>query len=134
MIEPAMLQEMLAQAARMRDRSYAPYSDYEVGAVVMGKSGRLYAGCNIENAAYGSSMCAERVAIYKAISEGEFGIRAVVITGAGEELPHPCGACLQVMSEFDLQNEPVYIVVECNGHFEVNTLADYLPMPFRFEV
>ncbi len=134
MIETEQFEKMLEKAKKAHNRAYAPYSDYEVGAAVMGASGKIYTGCNIENAAYGSTMCAERVAIFKAISEGEYSIRAIAIYAEGEEMPHPCGACLQVMSEFDVEEPSMTIALENNGEIETHTLKEYLPMPFKFEV
>ena len=133
MSETEQFEKMLKKAKAACNRAYAPYSDYYVGAAVMGASGKIYAGCNIENAAYGSTMCAERVAIFKAISEGDNGIRAIVICSEGEEFPYPCGACLQVMSEFNEEGSMV-IALENGGEIEAHALKELLPMPFKFEV
>ncbi|NLN76805.1 MAG: cytidine deaminase [Armatimonadetes bacterium] len=134
MVDPSDVEEMCRLARENRYRAYAPYSDYGVGAAVLGKSNKIYTGFNIENGAYGSSMCAERVAIFKAISEGEEGIKAIVICADGEEPPHPCGACLQVMSEFDVEELSMLIVLVNNREIEAHALEDYLPMPFKLEV
>lgn len=98
MDNPVNHDELLRQATRVRDHAYAPYSNYPVGAAVLGISGRVYVGCNVENASYGLSICAERAAIFKAISEGEreFEALAVVTSNGGT----PCGACRQVFLEF----------------------------------
>jgi len=125
---------MLAAAMDSRQRAYAPYSEYHVGAAVMGGSGKVYLGCNVENASYGLTICAERVAICKAISEGEDEIRAVVIAVEDDEVPRPCGACLQVMAEFAPEDEPVPIMTAAgDGTYDLYMLDDYLPMPFRLE-
>ena len=130
----AQLLAMLAAAMDCRQRAYAPYSEYRVGAAVMGGSGKTYLGCNVENASYGLTICAERVAICKAISEGEDQIRAVVISVEDEEVPRPCGACLQVISEFAPEDEPVPIMTAAgDGTYDLYMLDDYLPMPFRLE-
>jgi cytidine deaminase len=108
-------------------RAYAPYSNYPVGAVVRTRSGRIFTGCNVENAAYPTSMCAERIAIYKAISEGEkeFDVIAVATPNGGT----PCGGCRQVMAEFGL--DTVVLVANCEGHLVLETtVAGLLPGAF----
>jgi cytidine deaminase len=92
------LEELVALARQVRRNAYAPYSHYAVGAAVLAESGKMYGGCNIENAAYPSGLCAERVAIFKAASEGERKITAMVVVTSN--LGSPCGACRQVLSEF----------------------------------
>ena len=87
-----------AQAAR--EKAFAPYSKFKVGAALKTKSGKIYTGCNIENASYGLTMCAERVAIYKAISEGENEFTEIVVVADTDELTSPCGACRQIIWEF----------------------------------
>lgn len=111
-------------ARRARLKAYAPYSKYKVGAAVLAKSGKIYSGCNVENAAYPSGLCAERVAIFKAVSEGEreFVALAVVTSNSGS----PCGACRQVFSEF-AQNEAVIILASAQGkQFKQFTMAEIL--------
>jgi cytidine deaminase len=128
--EPRLL-AMMAAARDQLNRAYAPYSEFKVGAAVLGGSGRVYLGCNVENASYGLSVCAERVAIFKAISEGETEIRAVVVCVDGDQPARPCGACLQVMAEFSPRDEPTTIVTcSPDGTCARATLTDYLPMPF----
>jgi len=131
-VEKAMLLAMMAAAKDVRERAYAPYSGFKVGAAVVGGTGKkVYLGCNVENASYGLTLCAERVAICRAISEGEKTISAVVVVG-GEKAPaRPCGACLQVMAEFAPKNEPL-VIVTCTASdtYTQATLADYLPIPF----
>lgn len=97
--------ELIALAYEARERAYAPYSDFRVGAALLAASGKVYPGCNIENASYGPSNCAERTAFFKAVSEGERAFEAIAIVGgAGEqrtgEMCAPCGVCRQVMMEF----------------------------------
>ena len=133
-IDKKQLCDLIGLAREARERAYAPYSGYRVGATVLGGSGKTYAGCNVENASYGLTVCAERVAILKAVSEGEREIQAIVIVAGGNEIPRPCGACLQVMAEFATPDEPLQILVaSVDGACEVHALADYLPMPFRLE-
>ncbi len=115
MVDRAQLLAMMAAAMGQRERAYSPYSEYRVGAAVMGGSGKVYLGCNVENASYGLTMCAERVAVLKAISEGETQIQAVAIAVEAEEMPRPCGACLQVISEFAPEDEPLLILTTAGG-------------------
>lgn len=120
-------QSLIDLANEARRRAYVPYSKYPVGAALRTKSGRLYTGVNVENAAYPQTMCAERIAIFKAVSEGEteFEIIAVVTNNGGS----PCGGCRQVMAEFGLDT----IVLMANGHGELvneSTVNDLLPGAF----
>ena len=111
-------------------RAYSPYSHYQVGAALRTKSGRIYTGCNIKNAAYPVSICAERVAIFKAISDGEkeFEVIAVVTRDGGS----PCGSCRQVMSEFGL--DTVVLIADENGHVVTETtVGGLLPGAFTSE-
>ena len=120
--------QKLVQAAIVARRwAYAPYSDYFVGAAVLTASGRIYDGANVENAAYPTSMCAERVAIFKAISEGDRQVEAVaVVTSNGGT---PCGACRQVMAEFSL--DAVVLIANDKGKIlEETTVRDLLPGAF----
>jgi cytidine deaminase len=117
-------------ANEARCRAYAPYSKYQVGVALRTKSGRIFTGCNVENAAYPTSMCAERVAIFKAVSEGEkeFEVIAVATPNGGS----PCGGCRQVMAEFGLDT----IVLIANGEGRLvteTTVGGLLPMAFTPE-
>jgi cytidine deaminase len=115
----------LAQEARRR--AYAPYSNFPVGAVLRTRSGRIFTGCNVENAAYPASMCAERTAIFKAVSEGEkeFDVIAVVSSTGGT----PCGGCRQVMAEFGL--DTLVLVADTDGRLVLETsVAGLLPEAF----
>src|ERR1700752_865511 len=91
---------LIASAKTAREHAHAPYSNFRVGAAVRAKSGRIFSGCNVENASYGLTLCAERVAIFKAISEGERGFDAVAVVTDKDELTPPCGACRQIIWEF----------------------------------
>lgn len=120
-------QSLIDLANEARRRAYVPYSNYPVGASLRTKSGRLYTGVNVENAAYPQTMCAERVAIFKAVSEGEteFEIIAVVTNNGGS----PCGGCRQVMAEFGLDT----VVLLANGEGKLvkeTTVNDLLPEAF----
>jgi cytidine deaminase len=114
-------------ANEARRRAYAPYSNYQVGAALRTKSGRLYTGCNVENAAYPHAMCAERVAIFKAVSDGEkeFEVIAVVTPNGGS----PCGGCRQVLAEFGL--ETVVLLADSSGRLlQETTVGELLPAAF----
>jgi len=116
---------LMEEARKAMKTAYAPYSNFRVGAAVLGKSGKVYIGCNIENASYGLSICAERVAIHKAISERE-GISAVaVVSESGNS--QPCGSCRQVMVEFN-PNADVYFLK--NNEIVTTTASQLLPEPF----
>ena len=93
-------QQLIRRAMEAREKAYAPYSQFAVGAAVLTKDGQVYLGCNIENASYGATNCAERTAIFKAVSEGEKEILAVAIYSPNADSCYPCGACRQVLYEF----------------------------------
>ncbi len=118
---------LVAGARQARQHAYAPYSKYTVGAAVLAGSGSIYLGANVENAAYPSGMCAERVALFEAASRGERDIQAVaVVTENGGA---PCGACRQVLAEFGLQTE--VILADATGHVSSRTtLRELLPHAF----
>ena len=118
--------ELIDLARKVRKKAYAPYSRYKVGAALLGKSGTVYTGCNVENASYGHTVCAERTAVLKAVSEGEteFEALALVTKNGGS----PCGACRQVLSEF-APKLTVYIA-DKNGDYRTTTLSKLLPDSF----
>ena len=122
-----MLDALIARAMAVRENAYAPYSNYRVGAALMGGSGEIYEGANVENAVYPLGMCAERSAIFKAVSAGERVIRFLAV--ATENGGSPCGACRQVISEF---GEDVMIVaVDADGKVVLETsIAELLPFSF----
>jgi len=123
---------LVEKAIEARQKAYAPYSKFSVGAAVMGADGNIYTGCNIENVSYGMTMCAERTAIFKMVSEGCTQFDAIAIV-AGENATDgaPCGACRQVMGEFaaDLEKTKV-ILAALNGDYIVETVASLMPYPF----
>lgn len=122
-------QELMKLALEAREQAYVPYSKFKVGASLLSGDGRIFTGCNIENAAYGPTNCAERTAIFKAVSEGVrlFSALAVVADTSGPV--SPCGVCRQVMAEFFAPDTPVYLG-NLQGDLEVTTLEDLLPGAF----
>jgi cytidine deaminase len=120
------LEDLVSLSKEARRRAYAPYSRFAVGAALRTASGREYTGCNVENASYGLSMCAERVAVFKAVSEGEFDFQALAVVS--ETMASPCGACRQVLAEFGLDTRVVIADME-NGR-KVLTVGDLLPAAF----
>ena len=124
--------ELMAIAAEARKASYSPYSGFKVGAALLGKSGKVYTGCNVENAAYTPTNCAERTALFKAVSEGERGFTAIAIVGGkGEETADfcaPCGVCRQVLAEFC--DGDFTVVLGSPEHYEVFSFAQLLPFSF----
>ena len=129
-IDPERLVDLAREARKM---SYSPYSHFAVGAALLCGSGKIYTGCNIENSAYSPTCCAERVAFFKAISEGERDFRAIAVVGGGVGKPEkfcpPCGVCRQVMSEFvDGKEFKIYLV---RGEaIEEYTMSEILPLAF----
>ena len=121
------LMEKAKEASKM---SYSQFSKFAVGAGVLTKIGKIYSGCNIENSSFGMTICAERCAIFKAISEGEKEILAVAIYSPKEDDCYPCGACRQVMYEFQGENE-IEIITEKNGELNIKKLSDFLPYGFK---
>lgn len=124
-------EELIEHAARARAFAYAPYSTFAVGAALLTTDGRVFTGCNIENASYGLTMCAERVALFKAVSEGAAQFLRIAIVADAAAAVSPCGACRQVLWEFC----PDIIVISANlkGQRRVQPLRDLLPEPFEGE-
>ncbi len=128
-------QQLIKLALEARENAYAPYSHFMVGAALLTKEGQVYTGCNIENASYGATNCAERTAIFKAVSEGakEFVKIAIVGGKEGEEITdfaYPCGVCRQVMAEFCDVKEMTVLVAKSENEFVEKTLDELLPMSF----
>ena len=125
-------QQLILCAVEARKMSYSPYSNFKVGAALLGKSGKVYTGCNVENAGYSPTNCAERTAVFKAVSEGEREFDAIaVVGGKGEELAPlcaPCGVCRQVLAEFC--DGDFKIVLGTPENLQVCTLAQLLPYSF----
>ena len=128
----AVSSRLVAAARAARKKAYAPYSKYRVGAAIATKSGRVYIGCNVENASYGATICAERSAICQMIAAGDRDPVACVVASAGEVAASPCGVCRQVLAEF-ARDMPIALVVESKrGTRRRDTsLATLLPDAFR---
>ena len=126
---------LMVQAQKARENSYSPYSHFRVGAALLTKSGKVYTGCNIENAGYSATNCAERTAIFKAVSEGERDFEAIAIIGGREgetaAFCAPCGVCRQVIAEFCKKD--FKIVLGNEDKLEVYTLETLLPFAFTDE-
>ncbi len=129
------IQKLIAEAATARQKAYAPYSHYQVGAALLTGDGQIITGCNIENAAYGPSNCAERTAFFKAVSEGVRDFRAIAVVGSPEgdmltQYAYPCGVCRQVMMEFCHPEKFQIIVAQSEEAYRVMTLRQLLPEGF----
>lgn len=124
--------DLAIKAMEARERAYAPYSNFKVGAAVLTEDDAVYTGCNIENASYGATNCAERTAIYKAVSEGHKVIKAIAIVGDMSTHTYPCGICRQVIAEFASKNIEIILVKNENDYI-VKTLNEILPGAFTKE-
>ena len=128
------IKKMIEIALSQLAYSYTPYSDFKVGAALLGKNGRIYTGCNIENAAYTPTNCAERTAFFKAVSEGVLEFDAICIVGGMnkklEEYAVPCGVCRQVMMEFCDPEEFQIILATSEEQYEIFTLKELFPLGF----
>ncbi|MCQ2477147.1 MAG: cytidine deaminase [Clostridia bacterium] len=125
--------ELIFLAFEAMEKAYAPYSGYKVGAALLTENGKVYTGCNIENAAYGPTNCAERTAFFKAVSEGERHFTAIAVVGGKDGKPHdyfyPCGVCRQVMAEFCGKDFEIITAVSQDDYVSV-TLESLLPYGF----
>ncbi|MDD2480548.1 MAG: cytidine deaminase [Lutispora sp.] len=118
---------LIDKAKEAREMAYVKYSNFKVGAALLGKSGKIYTGCNVENASYGATICAERVAFTKAISEGEKEFEAIAIVSSSEDVTYPCGICRQFMSEFGLDLKLIFTDEKKISEYK---LSDLLPHAF----
>lgn len=122
---------LMDKAKEASKNSYSPFSRFAVGAAVLASSGTIYQGCNVENSSFGMTICAERCAIFKAVSEGEREILAVAIYSPNSDSCYPCGACRQVMYEFQKEDEEVVVITENLGELEIKPLSYFLPCGFK---
>ncbi len=124
-------EELIDMAKEARKNAYAPYSKFKVGAALLTKSGKVFTGCNVENSSFGASMCAERVAVFKAVSEGEREFKAIAVVTDTDDPAMPCGMCRQVLSEFSMDIK-VY-AANLDGKVKTTTLRELLPHAFTKE-
>ena len=133
-VDKEQIQELISAAMAQLERAYAPCSHFKVGAALLTEEGRIYTGCNIENAAYTPTNCGERTAFFKAVSEGERSFRAICIVGGMDGVPTdytaPCGVCRQVMMEFCSPEEFEIILARGVEDYQVYKLKDLLPCGF----
>lgn len=135
LLKSVPVRDLISNAIKAREASYCPYSEFAVGASLLTKNGKTYNGCNIENAAYGPSNCAERTAFFKAISEGERKFKAIAIVGSKkgrkiDQFAFPCGVCRQVMMEFCDPDTFIVIVAKSETDYKVYALKELLPEGF----
>ena len=123
-------EDLIKAAKEAREFSYSPYSKFKVGAAVLTKTGKIYSGCNIENASYGITNCAERTAIFKAVSEGERELEVLAVIADTDGPAAPCGACRQVIAEFKINK---IIMTNLKGDTKIVTLQELLPYSFSDE-
>lgn len=121
---------LISKALQGRENAYTPYSNFKVGAAVLTEDGKIYTGCNIENASYGATNCAERTAIFKAVSEGHRTIKAIAIVGIEDDYTYPCGICRQVIAEFGSEDVKIILGKRNESDYIVKTLEEILPGAF----
>lgn len=131
-IDNSEIEKMIDMAKEARERAYARYSHFRVGACLKAASGKYYLGCNIENASYTPTVCAERTAVFKAVFEGEREFSAIAIISDSTNYTSPCGVCRQVLAEFCNKNMPV-ILANKTGEYKCYTLGDLIPLAFTSE-
>ncbi len=128
-----IISELISKAKEARRFAYAPYSDFKVGAALLTDNHEIYTGCNIENAAYSPGNCAERTAVFKAVSEGKTSFKAIAIIAGMDEIydyTSPCGMCRQVLREFVKPEEFQIIMAKSENDYKIMTLEDLFPMSF----
>ncbi len=124
-----MREKLIEMAKKARENAYAPYSNFKVGAAILTEDGKIFTGANVENSSYGLSVCAERVALFKAVSEGYRKFKAIAVVTDSEPPAYPCGACRQVLWEF---GDMEVIVANLKGDVRVVKLSELIPEGFRF--
>ncbi len=131
MLDDSLIHTLLQSAKSARGAAYAPYSNFQVGAAVLTADGRIFTGCNIENASFGATMCAERVAIFAAVATGQRQLQALAVIADTPEPVAPCGLCLQVLAEFSLDCQ--VIMANMEGEYKVQQVRQLLPVSFKFQ-
>ncbi len=132
MLNDAVRQQLLDQARQARERAYAPYSHFRVGAAALTTTGKIFSGCNIENASYGATICAERVAIFAAVAAGCRDLTSLAVITDTPEPAAPCGLCRQVLAEFN--PDCLVIMGTTSGLWRLANLKELLPLAFRLPV
>jgi cytidine deaminase len=127
-MDKKLIDEAVKKALKVRELAYAPYSNFKVGAAIVTEDGEIFTGCNVENASYGLTICAERAAIFKAVSEGRRNFSFLVVVTDTKEPAAPCGACRQVIREFSKNLDIVMVNLE--GKRVVKSLEELLPASF----
>lgn len=127
-MDSVLQDKLLCAAKNAMSSAYAPYSGYKVGAAVLGKSGEIYTGCNVENASYGATICAERNAICHGVACGEREFSAVAVVSSGD-IPYPCGICLQMLCE--LAGDAEVVLESCDGRVELTSIKELIPKGFK---
>lgn len=122
------IKSLIEKAIEARERAYVPYSNFKVGAALLSKNGNVYTGCNIESASYTPTICAERTAISKAVSEGDREIEAIAVIGEIDNYTYPCGVCRQVIREFG--KDATLIIAKNKDEYKTYKLKDLLPHSF----
>ena len=131
LLSEAVTDDLVAAAREAQASAYAPYSNFTVGAAVLLSDGTVYRGCNIENASFGLTVCAERVAIFHAVAAGRMDIAAIAVSTSAPKLCKPCGACRQVIAEFSRADNPIVIISTTqSGLSATETISDLLPDNF----
>lgn len=131
MTEIINYEELVSIAYKAKQYSYAPYSQFHVGAALLCMDGTVYTGCNVENAAYSPTNCAERTAVFKAVSEGRRSFRAIAIVGDKHAYLPPCGVCRQVLAEFCVNNTDFEIILaKSQGEYQVKQMQELFPFSF----
>ncbi|NLW24103.1 MAG: cytidine deaminase [Clostridia bacterium] len=123
--------KLVAEAAKAKENAYVPYSQFRVGAAILTDKGQIFTGCNIENSSFGLTICAERTALFKAVSAGHRKFQALAVSTDTEEITSPCGACRQVLIEFGEDIE--IIMANVYGDYQVFTVGELLPLAFNPE-
>jgi cytidine deaminase len=130
-LEESVVAALVEAARKARENARAPYSGFKVGSALLAKDGQIFGGCNVESASYGLTVCGERTAVFKAISEGARSFRAVAVVTGADEPTAPCGACRQVL--WDQCRDIVVVMETLNGKRKVMNLSELLPEAFEFE-
>jgi cytidine deaminase len=125
-------EKLLKAAQQIKEKAYAPYSHFHVGAALLTPSGKIYTGCNVENTSYGLTICAERNAIFQMVNDGEHEISELLVIGDTDQFLPPCGACRQVIAEFAAKDTIIYMCNR-NGQFKQSTVSEIMPFSFSLD-